>query len=110
MIRISKGTQDCWGIAINYNPDYRDVSFHLLKWYIAIGFEQKLIPFEEVLSEIEWTEEDSWYLMTDYLCCDICEDVLDDDEARIVLEPEDGNTDDPILVCEYCVNPDLKDE
>lgn len=36
-MKFSYGRQEERGIAINYNPDYHDVSFHLWKWWAAIG-------------------------------------------------------------------------
>ena len=107
MFKVTRGTQDCWGIAINYNPDFRDVSFHFLKWYIAIGFKQKLVPFEKVLSEIEWTDEDSWYLHAEYNCCELCDDFLVKEDPIALVDTDD---EDYVVICEYCLNPDLKDE
>jgi hypothetical protein len=37
----SLGLTNEYGIAINYNPDYNDVSFQFWKWYFAIGRSQK---------------------------------------------------------------------
>ena len=114
MIKItSKGEQDCWGIGINYNPDFRDISFHFLKWYIAIGFGEEMIPWEEVqarlasAAEIEWSEEDQWYWLADINGCEVCEDVIYEGDPYMLLDDDDGES---IIVCEYCLNPDLKDE
>lgn len=113
MFKISRGTQDCWGIAINYNPDYRDVSFHFLKWYIAIGLKKKTISWDdirpELLEEWDWDEEDLYYAMADDSFCEMCDDFLVADDIILALFAEHED-DDYILVCEYCLNPDLKGE
>ena len=106
MFKVSRGTQDCWGIAINYNPDFRDISFHFLKWYIAIGLKEETVPFEEILETLE-EDEEGYYMWADFSSCIICDDFIEENEIIVNLQDEEG---DYMVFCEYCLNPDLKDE
>ena len=44
------GYQQERGIAINYNPDYHDISFHFWKWFFAVGFtpNPKMVEPEDI--------------------------------------------------------------
>lgn len=48
----SRGFTQEYGIAINYNPDYNDVSFQFWKWYFAVGRTPKPVVIEESVTEI----------------------------------------------------------
>ena len=80
---------------------------HLEKKAIVEFFDRAKEVYEAEKDEmIEFDAEDfDWYGYLDF--CLVCDDVIFEDEAIIIFPDDEGVY---MTFCEYCLNPDLKDE
>lgn len=55
-------------------------------------------------SPLDGDEELGWYDWCDNSTCEICDELILEDEAILVILDQDGNR---VTACEYCLNPKL---
>lgn len=58
------------------------------------------------LDGLEEEDELDWYDWAEYSTCEICDELILEEEIIMGLADEDGEI---MRFCEYCLNPDLKD-
>ena len=66
----------------------------------------KMKDFFEENPDFLRDDEEEWYNWEDATACEMCDDVAFEDDAILTLLDEEG---DYMYICEFCLNPDLKD-